>query len=118
MLTFSLSFNANADMGRIYVSNEAVKVSEDAQKAIILHTLEEEVLILGTDLKADKKTGIMRFKEDIFVDVSKGLPSVRDKEWEYPEKLSGHSAAVLQLIEMPSLLARLMVVLKLGRLYT
>lgn len=61
ILTFSLSFNANADMGRIYVSNEAVKVSEDAQKAIILHNLEEEVLILGTDLKADKKTGIIRF---------------------------------------------------------
>lgn len=36
-------------------------MSEDAQKAIILHNLEEEVLILGTDLKADKKTGIIRF---------------------------------------------------------
>ena len=36
ILTLSLSSNANADMGRIRVSNEDVKVSEDAQKAIIL----------------------------------------------------------------------------------
>ena len=61
ILTLSLSSNANADMGRIRVSNEDVKVSEDAQKAIILHNLEEEVLILGTDLKASEKTGIIRF---------------------------------------------------------
>lgn len=52
---------AYADMGRIYVSDEDVTVSEDAQKAIILHNLSEEVLILGTDLKATKKTGIIRF---------------------------------------------------------
>lgn len=52
---------AAADMGRIYVSDEDVTVSEDAQKAIILHNLSEEVLILGTDLKATKKTGIIRF---------------------------------------------------------
>lgn len=52
---------ATADMGRIYVSNENVTVSEEAQKAIILHNLSEEVLILGTDLKANKKTGIIRF---------------------------------------------------------
>lgn len=61
LLTLGLSFNANADMGMIRVSNSDVKVSEDAQKAIILHNLEEEVLILGTDLKADKKIGIIRF---------------------------------------------------------
>jgi hypothetical protein len=58
---FGLSFNAYADMGRVHVSNEAVAVSEDSQKAIILHNLEDEVLILGTDLKASKKTGIIRF---------------------------------------------------------
>ncbi|HPD55637.1 MAG TPA: DUF2330 domain-containing protein [Smithellaceae bacterium] len=52
---------AYADMGRIYVSDEDVTVSEDAQKAIILHNLSEEVLILGIDLKATKKTGIIRF---------------------------------------------------------
>lgn len=61
IIFFSLPFKAYADMGRVYVSNEAVVVSEDSQKAIILHNLEEEVLILGTDLKASKKTGIIRF---------------------------------------------------------
>lgn len=60
-VSFCLSFNAHADMGRIYASSEAVTVSEDAQKAIILHNLSEEVLILGTDLKASEKTGIVRF---------------------------------------------------------
>jgi hypothetical protein len=61
ILTFNLSFNANADRGSIYYSPENVRVSEDAQKAIILHNLEEEVLILGMDLKADKKIGIVTF---------------------------------------------------------
>ena len=61
VFTSVLSLNANADMGRIYVSNEAVTVSEDAQKAIILHNLTDEVLVLGTDLKASKKIGIIRF---------------------------------------------------------
>lgn len=50
---------SRADMGRIYATD--AQVSEESQKAIILHNLEEEVLILGTDLKADKKTGIIRF---------------------------------------------------------
>ena len=63
VLVFSLglSFSARADMGRVYVSNDPVTVSEDSQKAIILHNLSEEVLVLGTDLKASKKTGIIRF---------------------------------------------------------
>lgn len=52
---------ASADMGRIHVSSESVQVSEDAQKAIIVHNGEEEILILGTDLKATSKTGIIRF---------------------------------------------------------
>lgn len=51
--------SAEADMGRIYATD--AQVSEESQKAIILHSLEEEVLILGTDLKADKKTSIIRF---------------------------------------------------------
>ena len=51
--------NAGADMGRIHATD--AQISEESQKAIILHNLEEEVLILGTDLKADKKTGIIRF---------------------------------------------------------
>jgi hypothetical protein len=53
--------NAFADMGRVYVSTEGVQVSEDAQKAIILHNNREEVLILGTELKADRRTPIVRF---------------------------------------------------------
>ncbi|NPV52947.1 MAG: DUF2330 domain-containing protein [Firmicutes bacterium] len=53
------SEGSRADMGRI-LTIEA-KVEESAQKAIILHNLDEEVLILGTDLKADKKTTILRF---------------------------------------------------------
>ena len=48
-----------ADMG--YVSASDAKVSEEGQKAIILHNYIDEVLILGTDLKADKSTGILRF---------------------------------------------------------
>jgi hypothetical protein len=53
--------NAFADMGRVYVSTEGVQVSEDAQKAIILHNNREEVLILGTELRADRATPIVRF---------------------------------------------------------
>ena len=52
-------FTVNADMGRVTTSDAVV--SEDAQQAIIFHNLEEEILILGTDLKADKKTTILRF---------------------------------------------------------
>jgi len=51
--------NAGADMGQIHASN--VRVSEESQKAIILHNMEEEILILGTDLKAQSNTGIIRF---------------------------------------------------------
>jgi hypothetical protein len=61
VLLLALSLDVHADMGRIYVSSESVTVSEDAQKAIILHNLDEEILILGTDLKASRKTGIIRF---------------------------------------------------------
>ena len=53
--------NAFADMGRVTVSTEGVQVSEDAQKAIILHNNREEVLILGTELRADRQTPIVRF---------------------------------------------------------
>lgn len=60
-VSLGLPLSSRADMGRVYVSNEPVTVSEDAQKAIILHNFEEEVLVLGTDLKASKKTGIIRF---------------------------------------------------------
>ena len=52
---------AIADMGRVYVSTAGVNVSEDAQKAIILHNGREEVLILGTELRADRPTPLIRF---------------------------------------------------------
>jgi hypothetical protein len=50
---------AYADMGMIHATD--AKVSEESQKGILLHNHDEEVLILGTDLKADKKTGLIRF---------------------------------------------------------
>lgn len=59
LMALSFSQVSSADMGRI-LTTEA-KVDEKAQKAIILHNLEEEVLILGTDLEADRKTTILRF---------------------------------------------------------
>ncbi len=60
-MVMAMAFPATADMGRIHVSTEGVQVSEDAQKAIILHNGEEEVLILGTDLRATGSTGMVRF---------------------------------------------------------
>ena len=52
---------AEADMGQIHVSLEGAKVGESAQKAVILHNGKAEVLILGTELHADKKTVVVRF---------------------------------------------------------
>jgi hypothetical protein len=52
---------ASADMGQIHVSLAGVTVSESAQKAIILSNGKEEVLILGTELAASKKTAVVRF---------------------------------------------------------
>jgi hypothetical protein len=46
-------------MGRITTSDAIV--SEAFQKAIIFHNLEEEILVLGTDLKADEATTVLRF---------------------------------------------------------
>ena len=50
---------ASADMGRIMTS--PVKVEETGQRAIILHNLAEEVLILGTDLEGAGPAGLLRF---------------------------------------------------------
>lgn len=50
---------ATGDMGRITTS-EAI-VHEDSQKAIILHNLDEEILILGTDFVYDRKMTILKF---------------------------------------------------------
>jgi len=46
-------------MGMIHATDAIV--SEESQKAIIFHNDNEEVLILGTDLKASKNTGVIRF---------------------------------------------------------
>ena len=56
---FCGTYLSYADTGRVYTSD--AKLSETAQKAIILHNGEEEVLVLGTDLKADKSTPVLRF---------------------------------------------------------
>lgn len=59
LVALSFSQVSSADMGRIRTTE--ARVEETAQKAIILHNLEEEVLILGTDLEADRETTILRF---------------------------------------------------------
>jgi len=56
-LTFSST--VFSDMGAI--SLDLAKISEDAQKAIIMHNGREEVLVLGTEFKSDKSVEILRF---------------------------------------------------------
>jgi len=119
-LVFSIT--SDADMGQIHAS--AAKVSEDSQKAIIFHNLDEEVLILGTDLKAEKKTGILRFipfpsepavrlapegsfaaaadlikKHGLkFIWQSKGgPPSAQPVELRFNQKLGAHDIAVIKV---------------------
>jgi len=50
-----------ADRGMIQISEHPAKVRESSQKAIIFHNLDEEVLILGTDLVSDQSTKILEF---------------------------------------------------------
>jgi len=59
LLSLSCVCSVHADMGRVTTSDAVV--SEDFQNAIIFHNLEEEVLILGTELKADRTTTVLRF---------------------------------------------------------
>jgi hypothetical protein len=56
---FAFPENAYEDMGMIHATD--AKVTEESQKAIIFHDNNEEVLILGTDLKATRNTGVIRF---------------------------------------------------------
>jgi hypothetical protein len=49
-----------ADRGPI-VWREGVELSQESQKAIILHNGSEEVLILGTEMKAKQETEILEF---------------------------------------------------------
>lgn len=51
---------AFADRGPI-VWHEGVELSQDSQKAIILHNSTEEVLILGTELRANKEVEVLEF---------------------------------------------------------
>ena len=53
------SSSARADKGS--VSPGPVRISEDSQRAIILHNTEEEILILGTELTAEEETGVLEF---------------------------------------------------------
>jgi hypothetical protein len=48
-----------ADTGQIHAYDANVR--EISQKAVILHNGSEEILILGTDLQADRKVGLLRF---------------------------------------------------------
>jgi hypothetical protein len=50
---------ASADKGQLWPY--PVRLAEESQKAIILHNQGEEVLILGTALKADQKIGVLEF---------------------------------------------------------
>jgi hypothetical protein len=47
--------------GKGSVSPGPVKLSQDSQRAIILHNSQEEVLILGTELRGEKATTILEF---------------------------------------------------------
>lgn len=49
-----------ADKGHFWWDMDA-QLSEDSQKAIIFYNKKEEVLILGTELKASKDTGVLEF---------------------------------------------------------
>ena len=59
LVSLALAITARADMGQIHATKATV--SEEDQKAIILQNLNEEILILGTDIRADQKTGLIRF---------------------------------------------------------
>ncbi|MCX7796621.1 MAG: hypothetical protein N2380_08900 [bacterium] len=59
LLVFLLFKTALAD--RSSISPWPVSLYQSSQRAIIMHNLEEEVLILGTELKADRDTYILEF---------------------------------------------------------
>jgi hypothetical protein len=60
ILYFFLASTAFADKGLI-TWNEGVELSQESQKAIILHNATEEILILGTEMKAKQETEILEF---------------------------------------------------------
>ncbi|WP_141266193.1 DUF2330 domain-containing protein [Thermodesulfovibrio sp. Kuro-1] len=65
-----------ADKGLFWWTMDA-ELTQDSQKAIILHNFKEEVLILGTELKANKDTGVLEFipfPSEPEVSLAKGNP--------------------------------------------
>ncbi|MGC8971049.1 MAG: hypothetical protein ACP5K2_02450 [bacterium] len=56
---FSISNPVLADKGS--VSPWPISISQDSQRAIIIHNFKEEVLILGTELRADRDTYVLEF---------------------------------------------------------
>lgn len=118
---FFLALEVYADMGAVHAGDATV--SEDSQKAIILHNGEEEILILGTDLKADERITVLRFipfpaepkvslapprvfevalemlkKYQLqFLEMSKGSMSVQAVELLFREKLGAHDITVVKV---------------------
>ncbi|MFN3921840.1 MAG: hypothetical protein ACK4K4_05525 [Caldimicrobium sp.] len=67
---------SHADKGLFWWDPYA-NLNELSQKAIIFHNKKEEVLILGTELKADKEIGVLEFipfPSEPQVSLSKGNP--------------------------------------------
>ncbi len=65
-----------ADKGHFWLIIDAI-LSQNSQNAIILHNKQEEVLILGTELKADRDTGVLEFipfPSEPQVSLAKGNP--------------------------------------------
>lgn len=57
---FTLAGPVRADRGPV-IWHEDVRLVQESQKAIILHNGSEEILVLGTELKANKETDILEF---------------------------------------------------------
>ena len=65
-----------ADKGHFWWTMNA-NLTQDSQKAIIIHNKKEEVLILGTELKASKEIGVLEFipfPSEPVVSLAKGNP--------------------------------------------
>lgn len=76
LILLSLVGAAHADKGPV-LWQEGVHLRQEAQKAIILHNAAEEVLILGTELKASRETEILEFipfPSEPEVSLAKGNP--------------------------------------------
>lgn len=113
---------ASADMGQVHV--EDAQISETSQKAIIFHNGQEEVLILGTDIQATRKIGVLRFipfpaepqvslapakafevaaallqeHHLVFLQASKGEPPQKQPvELRLEKKLGAHDMAVIKV---------------------